>query len=212
MSNGFEEVILLRDGPASPCLVFAHGAGAGMDSNFIQTVTDLLAARGIGVIRFEFPYMQQRRALGSRRPPDRQPKLLAHWRKVLDAIDVPPEQLVVAGKSMGGRMASLLVDEVGAAGLVCLGYPFHPQKKPETLRTEHLADLKAPTLIVQGTRDALGNLEEVGGYELSPAIEICWLEDGDHDMKPRVKSGFTHTEHLVSLADEVAQFVRRVTC
>lgn len=198
---------LLAQGPESPRLILAHGAGAGMDSEWMQRVTDLLVARGVGVVRFEFPYMQQRRAEGTRRPPDRQPRLLEHWQQVITSLDTPVEQLVIAGKSMGGRMASMLADELGIAGLVCLGYPFHPQGKPEKLRTEHLLDLKTPSLFVQGTRDALGNLEEVKQYGLSNEIELFWLEDGDHDMKPRVKSGFTQTEHLTSLADRVASFV-----
>jgi len=198
---------LLIQGPKHPCLVLAHGAGAGMDSEWMQRVSDLLVARGVGVVRFEFPYMQQRRAAGTRRPPDRQPRLLEHWQQVVASLDTPVEQLVIAGKSMGGRMASMLADELGVAGLVCLGYPFHPQGKPEKLRTEHLLALKTPSLFVQGSRDALGNREEVGGYGVSSAIELLWLEDGDHDMKPRVKSGFTQAQHLSVLADRVATFV-----
>ena len=104
-------------------------------------------------------------------------------------------------------MASLVADELGVKGLVCLGYPFHPQGKPERLRTAHLAELQTPTLIVQGTRDALGNREEVEGYTLSSAIRLHWLEDGDHDLKPRVKSGFTHDQHLRDCVEEVAAFV-----
>lgn len=199
----------LRQGPEQPCLLLAHGAGAAMDSDWMQTVTELLVARGVGVVRFEFPYMQIRREQGGRRPPDRQPRLLEHWQAVIEAIQIPPEKLVIAGKSMGGRMASMLADEVGVAGLVCLGYPFHPQGKPEKLRTEHLADLQTPTLIVQGSRDPLGTREEVEGYDLAAAIELLWLEDGDHDMKPRVKSGFKQAQHLDALADRVAEFVHQ---
>jgi len=198
---------LLIHGPKHPCLVLAHGAGAGMDSEWMQRVTDLLVARGVGVVRFEFPYMQQRRAEGTRRPPDRQPRLLEHWQQVVASLDTPVEQLVIGGKSMGGRMASMLADDLGVAGLVCLGYPFHPQGKPEKLRTEHLLALNTQSLFVQGSRDALGNHQEVAGYGLSRAIELLWLADGDHDMKPRVKSGFTQTEHLNLLADRVASFV-----
>lgn len=197
---------LLTTGPQSPVLVFAHGAGAPMDSEFMERMSELLAERDVGVIRFEFPYMSQRRTGGSKRPPDRQPALIEFWQKVLDQCQ-SDKKVFIGGKSMGGRMASLLSDERGVEGLVCLGYPFHPMKKPEKLRTEHLADLKTPTLIVQGTRDALGNYDEVAEYELSDQIEFCWLEDGDHDLKPRVKSGFTHDQHLRSAADAIAAFM-----
>lgn len=197
---------LLTTGPQSPVLVFAHGAGAPMDSEFMERMSELLAERDVGVIRFEFPYMSQRRTGGSKRPPDRQPALIEFWQQVLDQCQ-SDEKVFIGGKSMGGRMASLLSDERGVEGLVCLGYPFHPMKKPEKLRTEHLADLKTPTLIVQGTRDALGNYDEVAEYELSDQIEFCWLEDGDHDLKPRVKSGFTHDQHLRSAADAIAAFM-----
>mgnify|MGYP003683156903 CR=1 FL=1 len=197
---------LLTTGPQSPVLVLAHGAGAPMDSEFMERISKLLAERDIGVIRFEFPYMSQRRTGGSKRPPDRQPALIDFWRQVLDQCQ-SYGKVFIGGKSMGGRMASLLADECDLEGLICLGYPFHPVKKPEKLRTEHLADLKTPTLIVQGTRDALGNFDEVAEYELSDQISVCWLEDGDHDLKPRVKSGFTHDQHLHSAADAIAAFM-----
>lgn len=177
-----------------------------MDSEFMEVLTALLAERGIVVIRFEFPYMSQRRSGGSKRPPDRQPILLETWKQVIAQCD-DYDRVFIGGKSMGGRMASLIADESDVEGLVCLGYPFHPAKKPEKLRTEHLTDLQTPTLIVQGTRDGLGNIEEVSHYPLSSQIELCWLEDGDHDLKPRVKSGFTHKQHIQYAADAIADFM-----
>lgn len=105
-------------------------------------------------------------------------------------------------------MASMIADEVGAAGLVCLGYPFHAPGKPEKTRTDHLQALQTSAVIIQGTRDAMGNQDEVGGYNLSGAIELFWLEDGNHDLKPRVKSGFTHDQHLLAAADRIARFCR----
>lgn len=197
----------LRDGPVAPLLVLAHGAGAPMDSDFMNTMASLLAAQGVGVVRFEFPYMQERRTHGKKRPPNPQSVLLQCWREQVAALG-QPSQMLIGGKSMGGRMASLLADELGVAGLVCLGYPFHPPGKPEKIRTEHLAGLQTPTLIVQGTRDALGNREEVAGYRLSEQIHCCWLEDGDHDLKPRKLSGFTHEQHLRAAAEAVAGFVK----
>ncbi len=198
-------------GKLSPLLVFAHGAGAGMDSDFINRMTEQLNQRGIAVLRFEFPYMQQRRQTGSRRPPNRQPELVAHWQQVLAdvrASELAQLPLYIGGKSMGGRMASLIADQESVAGLVCLGYPFHPQGKPEKLRTEHLYSLQAPTLMLQGTRDALGSRDEVEAYELPASIEFHWLEDGDHDLKPRVKSGFRHQQHLEAAAEAIAVFMQ----
>ncbi len=196
----------LITGPRSPLLILAHGAGAPMDSEFMQRISELLAERNIGVVRFEFPYMAQRRRGGNKRPPDRQPVLLDCWRQVIEQFS-HETKVFIGGKSMGGRMASLVADENQLSGLVCLGYPFHPAKRPEKLRTEHLAALKTPTLIVQGTRDALGNCDEVAGYQLSDKIDLCWLDDGDHDLKPRVKSGFTHDQHLHRAADAIARFM-----
>lgn len=201
--------------PASePCatVILAHGAGAAMDSAFMEAISGLLCESGCEVIRFEFPYMAERRKTGSRRPPDRQPRLLEAWRAQLDeVIRTLPQgrKLFIGGKSLGGRMASLIADESAINGLICLGYPFHPAGKPAQLRTEHLAQLKTPTLIVQGTRDRLGDHDEVATYTLSAAIKIHWLADGDHDLKPRVKSGFTHTQHIQAAVEGVMVFIRR---
>ena len=200
---------LLIDGPAGPApltFVFAHGAGAPMDTPFMAFFAEGLAARGRRVVRFEFPYMAARRQGGRRPPPDRQPMLLATWRAVIAHLGA--ETLVIGGKSMGGRMASLLADEAGVAGLACLGYPFHPTGKPERLRTGHLATLKTPCLICQGTRDPLGNAEEVAGYTLSPAIRLHWAEDGDHDLKPRKASGRTADQNWSEALDALDGFFR----
>jgi predicted alpha/beta-hydrolase family hydrolase len=201
----------LFDGPASAPLVvaLAHGAGAAMDSPFLSAFAAELAAAGGGdwrVARFEFPYMAARRRDGRRRPPDRQPVLLATWRAVIAAL--APSRLVIGGKSMGGRMASLVADDGAVRGLVCLGYPFHPPGRPEHLRTAHLAGLRCPTLIVQGTRDPFGNAQEVAAYDLSPAIRIHWVADGDHDLKPRKSSGRSPGEALSEAVAAVADFLR----
>lgn len=179
----------LIDGPADAPLTFAfaHGAGAPMDTPFMSFFATALADRGWRVARFEFPYMARRRREDRRPPPDRQPVLLATWRAVIGHFG--PDRLVIGGKSMGGRMASLVADEAGVRGLACLGYPFHPAGKPERLRSEHLAALRTPCLICQGTRDALGRAEEVAGYDLAATIRLHWAADGDHDLKPRKASG-----------------------
>ncbi|WP_411386935.1 alpha/beta family hydrolase [Pseudomonas sp. MPB03] len=193
-----------------PTLILAHGAGAPMDSGFMEEMAARLAAQGVNVLRFEFPYMAQRRQDGGKRPPNPAPKLLECWREVY--VKVRPYvagRLAIGGKSMGGRMASLLADELGADALVCLGYPFYAVGKPERPRVEHLAALKTRTLIVQGERDALGNREAVQGYALSPSIEVLWLVAGDHDLKPLKVSGFSHEQHLETAAREVAGFLSR---
>ena len=195
------------DGPsdAPHTVALAHGAGAPMDSPFMEAVADGLARRGLRVARFEFPYMAARRADGRRRPPDREPRLLACWREVADALKDRP--LAIGGKSLGGRMASLIADEVGAKALICLGYPFHPPGKPERLRTAHLEALRTPTLIVQGTRDPFGTREEVTDYALSPAISVHWAEDGDHSLKPRKASGRSEADNLREATQAVADFL-----
>ena len=204
-------VDLLRTGPVStPRLLLAHGAGAPMDTPFMNTISDQLAAAGIEVVRFEFEYTARRREDRKRRGPDRAPKLIACFEEVLELVG-PAAEVVIGGKSMGGRIASMIADEVGAAGVVCLGYPFHPPGKPERLRTAHLESLKTPTLIVQGTRDRFGTGEEVAGYSLSPSIELAWLEDGDHSFKPRKKSGRTHDQNLDAAAAALLSFMRRLS-
>jgi predicted alpha/beta-hydrolase family hydrolase len=194
-------------GEVSATLILAHGAGAPMDSDWMNDMAGRLAGLGVNVLRFEFPYMAQRRVDGVRRPPNPAAKLQECWREVYAEVRRHvAEVLAVGGKSMGGRMASLLADELGADALVCLGYPFYAVGKPEKPRVEHLASLQTRTLIVQGERDALGNREAVEAYTLSPSIKVFWLAAGDHDLKPLKVSGFTHEQHLTSAAQKVAEF------
>ena len=195
-------------GASSATLILAHGAGAPMDSIWMDGMAERLAARGVSVLRFEFPYMAQRRLDAGKRPPNQQAKLLECWREVFSEVRRHVAgPLVIGGKSMGGRMASMLADELHADGLVCLGYPFYASGKPEKPRVAHLAELKTPTLIVQGERDALGNREAVEAYTLAPGIEVLWLVSGDHDLKPLKASGFTHEQHLDDAADRIAQWL-----
>ena len=206
----------LFDGPtdARTSILLAHGAGAPMDSPAMNAVAAALAAAGLRVARFEFSYMAARRE-GARKPPPRADTLMPAYREAVAALGAGGP-LIIGGKSMGGRVASLVADELHAAGkvsgLLCLGYPFHPTGKPEQLRTAHLAALATPTLICQGTRDPFGTPDEVAGYTLSPAIEVMWLEDGDHDLKPRKReTGLSHADHLAAVARAVAAFAARLT-
>jgi len=198
---------LLIDGPddADTTLVLAHGAGAPMDHPFMSAIAAGVAAGGIRVVRFEFEYMAARRE-GRRPGPDREPKTRARWAEVIDTLG-GPQNLVIGGKSMGGRIASLIADEHEVRGLVCLGYPFHPIGKPEKLRTAHLEGIKTPTLIVQGERDSMGTTADVEGYALSEAIEVEWMPDGDHSFKPRKRSGHTEEENLDAAVAAVVRFV-----
>jgi predicted alpha/beta-hydrolase family hydrolase len=177
-----------------------------MDAPWMTDVAQGLAGHGLRVVRFEFPYMAQRRDTGKRRGPDRPPVLLETWRAVIEELGAPGE-LIIGGKSMGGRIATMVADTAGVAGLLCFSYPFHPAGRPEKTRTAHLATLETPSLILQGTRDPLGNADDVAGYDLSPAINLHWLEDGDHDLKPRKASGRTHAQNLAEAVDAAAAFV-----
>ncbi len=169
----------LVDGPADAqrTFVFAPGAGGPMVSAFMATIARGIAANGVRVVRFEFAYMAARK-----RRPDPQPVLLDTWRSVVREIG-NPERLVIGGKSLGGRMASMVADELNVAGLLCYGYPFHPPGQPDKLRTAHLKNLCTPALIVQGTRDPFGSRDEVKSYELSSTISVKWIEGGDHSLK-----------------------------
>lgn len=199
----------LFDGPeaAETTILLAHGAGAPMDSNAMTAAATALAPVGFRVARFEFGYMAARRIAGIRKPPPKAENLKEEYLRAVGNLNANGK-LVIGGKSMGGRVASMVADvlyEQGKiAGLLCLGYPFHPPGKPENLRTLHLETLKTPTLICQGTRDEFGMREEVSDYRLSSLIDILWLEDGDHDLKPRKKiSGFSAADHLKAMADRV---------
>ena len=132
----------------------------------------------------------------------------------LRAQGADTQTVLIGGKSMGGRVASLVADELFAAGqiagLICLGYPFHPPGKPDNLRTAHLQALRCPALIIQGERDPFGARAEVEDYRLSDTIALQWAGDGDHDLGPRGGSGFTRAANLALAADAIAAFAGSV--
>jgi predicted alpha/beta-hydrolase family hydrolase len=191
-------------------IVLAHGAGGAMDTTWMETISEALAGKGLRVVRFEFDYMSTRRVSGKRAPPPRTELLNQEFEAVIDELGLQGT-VVIAGKSMGGRVASMIADNLRdrgkISGLLCLGYPFHPIGRPESLRTAHLEEMKTPTLICQGTRDLFGSREEVSSYKLSEMIEILWLEDGDHDFRPRkAVSGLTLAAHVATVAESVARW------
>jgi uncharacterized protein len=198
----------LFNGPKTAAITFvlAHGAGGPMDSPFMETIAEGVAKAGIRVARFEFPYMRRRRETGQGGAPNPTPALMQSWRDTIEKLG-GGKRLVIGGKSLGGRIASMIADETGVRGLVCLGYPFHPPGKPEQTRTRHLEQLRTPALILQGTRDAFGKPEELGKYKLSRAIRIEWLEDGDHSFKPRARSGRTEADNLNAAITYLTEFI-----
>lgn len=199
---------------AKHTILLAHGAGGPMDSPAMTAAAKTLTDSDFRVARFEFDYMARRRTASGRKPPPRAEMLCPEYLAAIDALGAKGP-LIIAGKSMGGRIASMIADDLLASGrivgLLCLGYPFHPIGKPDQLRTAHLAKMKTPALIVQGTRDPFGSREEVSTYALSKIIEILWLEDGDHDLKPRKRiSGFSADDHLKTLGETVSAWARRI--
>lgn len=208
---------LVDGSPEAPAtLLLAHGAGAPMDSPFMAAIAMGLTERGWRVLRFEFPYMARRRQSGRRSAPDRLPVLLEAFRDQVARERADPQgpdrPVLIGGKSLGGRVASLLVDELAAAadvgGCLCLGYPFHPPGRPQQLRTEHLLTLQTPTLIVQGERDGFGRRDEVETYPLAPAVQLEWIPWGDHSFKPTRSSGLSEADTWALAAAAGDRFCR----
>lgn len=199
-------------------ILFAHGAGIAMDHRFMQTFSTLLADHGFQVIRFEFPYMQHRRATGKQIFPDKLDLLQDSFKQAAHKVRAESKDsakpIFLLGKSLGGRVATMIADDLiyslPIAGVFVLGYPFHPLLKPQKLRIEHLQDIKAKVVVFQGERDTFGSHQEVCPLIESLNITIHWFEDADHDLKPRVKSGFSHTQHLFRAASLIAQHARNL--
>jgi len=181
----------------------------------MEAIAALLSERGIALTLFEFAYMASRRDGGAKRPPPKAEKLIPEFRDVITTVasENPRQKLFIGGKSMGGRVASMLAEELyeqnAIRGLVCLGYPFHAPGTPDKLRAEHLTKLRCPALIVQGERDPFGNRSEIEKIRLSKQITFAWMSDGDHDFGPRGNSGFTRKGNLAAAADAVAAFIAK---
>ncbi len=200
----------LTNGPARPrlTLALAHGAGAAMDSPFLQTMAEKIAGNGIRVVRFEFPYMQRRRESGKRGAPDPPAVLRKSWLEVVAHFG--PEKLAIGGKSMGGRDREHGRRRSGSsrARLSRISVP-SPGKARETAHGASGKALRHAALIVQGTRDPFGTKADVASYKLSRAIRVVWVEGGDHSLKPPAKAPRTEAECLSFAAETVKEFLQR---
>lgn len=211
----FDIEVLDAENPFA-CLIMGHGAGAGKEHVFMQDMAKALVAKGLSIVLFNFPYMQNIKATGKRRPPDKAEKLMSHFIALIESCCNEKETLnnlpvFVGGKSMGGRMATMVYEELSnVEGAIAFGYPFHPPGKPENTRTDHLLKACKPLLIIQGERDTFGTKAEVEGYALPSSIECAFLEDGDHSFKPRKASGTTQQAHIVKAAELTATFISGV--
>jgi uncharacterized protein len=198
---------------ADRAMLLAHGAGADMHAAALTTVADALAAAKIPSLRFNFPYK-----VAGRRGPDRPPVLAAAVRDAVAELarrsGLPPERLVLGGRSMGGRVCSLVVadeaDPLPALGLVLLGYPLHPPGRPDQRRIEHFPRLTVPCLFVSGTRDAFGSPEELqrDAEKIKGPTSWHWIESGDHGFKPLKASGLTLTAALAAASAACVSFVQ----
>lgn len=193
-------------------LILAHGAGAPADSPFMEELAAALDAEEVAAVRFEFPYMQKRRQDGKKRPPDRQPRLLESFRDVLARVRAEMGEgcpVVIGGKSMGGRMASLLAaEDSGIDGVVCFGYPFHPPGKPDNWRIDHFPRIGCPMLVIQGTRDPFGKPDEVTERQSElGACQLVWLEGGNHDFQPLARQARTRPDLIKEAASQVRTFI-----
>lgn len=194
-------------GPRDQILVLTHGAGASSSHPSMTALARLIGERGVSVARFDFPYMRRAAATGRRAwPPDGEDVLVGAWVEVLREL-APAGRLIIGGRSLGGRVASILADAAEVAALVCVSYPFHPPNRESPVRTAHLRAIETPTLIVQGERDPYGTREEVAQYQLSPKIDLHWIPDGDHGLIPRKRSGLTEQDNLANAAAAIADFV-----
>ncbi len=194
---------------ARAALVLAHGAGGRQRHPWIVAMARALAARGFDVVTFDFLY-----AHAGRRLPDRNDVLEATWRAVVAQVRARPDvsrgPLFLAGKSMGGRIATQVAAQSGAgdvAGVVLFGYPLHPPGKPEKLRAAHLPGVRSPMLFVQGSRDAFGGPDELRPILAPiPRARLFVVEGGDHSLTPPKRGGATLAAVIERVADEVAAF------
>jgi predicted alpha/beta-hydrolase family hydrolase len=205
INKSFGPVQKYGDGAVN--VVFSHGSSIGMNHEFMQWFAAAMSSKNFTVYLFEFDYMQQIKMTGIKRPPPAVGKLELEYLAVLNELALPAP-LIIGGKSLGGRVASLIVERTNALGWFALGYPFHPQRKPQTLRVEHLLTSQKPGIIVQGARDALGCYDEVLGYQLPAHIDLSWLADMDHSFKPYKASQYSQIEAVERSVLDIEQWVQ----
>lgn len=199
--------LIIAEGPATgPIVIFAHGAGAGPESEFMREIAQGLVRQGIAIVRFEFPYWAQIRATGKRRPPNPQAQLQDALIEIAARYQHRP--LWLMGKSMGARVAFLCADQLNALGTIGLGFPFHPQGKPEKNRTTELHNQRACNLVVQGTHDGMGNQAWVEQQALPENLHINWLATGNHDLVPHKSSGLDARASWQRVVLYVSQFIK----
>lgn len=186
-------------------LILAHGSGQAANSPWMEQLAALLEAADIQTHRFNFEYMDAALKAGKPRPPARMPKLLEEFESQLEQFR--GRRMFVGGKSLGGRVASHLATKHKLSGVVAFGYPFHPPRRPEKLRTEHLSSLLCPMLILQGERDPFGKRAEVEGYKLPSRVKVHWLGGGDHQLEPLKKHPATLESNLQSAVEQTAIFM-----
>jgi len=190
-------------------IIFTHGAGANMQSDFMVEMAKGLSNVGFGVIRFNFPYMRANAIDGKRRPPDRAPKLINDFNLHIEAIkaEYSPTRIILMGKSMGGRMAAMVAADTDVDGVICLGYPFIPLKGGEP-RLEPIENSKAPVCVIQGERDKFGGKGLVDTWPVMNKVSLHWLTDGDHSFAPRKSSGATQEANLAAAITHSTDFIR----
>jgi predicted alpha/beta-hydrolase family hydrolase len=206
--GGEVSALLLQPAKARWLLVLAHGAGAGMSHPFMEKLANELAGVGVATLRYQFPYMEERR-----RVPDAPAVLTATVRAAVRAAAqaAPGLPLLAGGKSMGGRMTSQAVAEGpldDARGLVFFGFPLHPPNRPGTKRADHLAKVTAPMLFLQGTRDTFAELKLLRPVcaELGSRATLHVIETADHSFHVLKSSGRTDAEVLRELAETVVSW------
>jgi len=202
--------LLQRPPDARLLYVLAHGAGAGMRHPFLASVARVLSGRGIATLRYQFPYVE-----AQARRPDPPGVLEATVRSAVAAAAsaVPGLPLVAGGKSLGGRMTSNAQAKQplpGVRGLVFLGFPLHPPKRPGDARAEHLNAVQVPMLFLQGTRDDLSELRllEPVCHRLGDRATLHVVEGADHSFRVLKRSGRSDEEVVAELGDAVANWAR----
>lgn len=214
MSESLERKVYQSSNPIAR-LVLAHGAGAGNQHEFMDTLSKSLCESGIEVISFNFDYMVRQYQEQKKRPPDRQDKLLARFELEIQKAAIDNLPLFIAGKSMGGRMATLYSGEAldKVNGVIVYGYPFIPPGKPEKLqqRMAHFAEATTPVLICQGERDTFGNKSLLQDLSMPKQFELEWITSGDHSFKPLKSSGLDSLDNIQRAAALTTSFIKRLS-